>query len=92
MSPEHVRVRRQGGELKLLALTGSLRERALAIAGDLAAIAVKCVGKSRDELEAACALVEQAAVRSALEVRRVHGEVDQAFLRGGLPLTQGVTR
>jgi hypothetical protein len=46
----------------------------------------------RDELEAACALVEQAAVRSALEVRRVYGEVDQAFLRGGLPLTQGVTR
>jgi hypothetical protein len=47
---------------------------------------------SRDELEAACAQVEQAGVRSALEVRRVYGEVDQAFLRGGLPLTQGVTR
>ena len=46
----------------------------------------------RDELEAACALVEQASVRSALEVRRVYGEVDQAFLRGALPLTQGVTR
>jgi hypothetical protein len=47
---------------------------------------------SRDELEAACASVEQAAVRSALELRRVYGEVDQAFLRGSLPLTQGVTR
>ncbi|MCW2855546.1 MAG: hypothetical protein JWR52_1161 [Marmoricola sp.] len=45
-----------------------------------------------DELEAACATVEQAAVRSALELRRVYGEVDQAFLRGSLPLTQGVAR
>ena len=42
-------------------------------------------------LEAACAQVEQAAVRSALEVRRVYGEVDQAFLVGGLPLNEGVT-
>ena len=47
---------------------------------------------SRDELESACATVEQAAVRSALELRRVYGEVDQAFLRGGLPLTAGVER
>jgi hypothetical protein len=47
---------------------------------------------SRDELEASCATVEQAAVRSALEVRRVYGEVDQAFLCGSLPLTLGVTR
>jgi hypothetical protein len=46
----------------------------------------------RTELDAACAVVEQAAVRSALELRRVYGEVDQAFLRGGLPLTQGVGR
>jgi len=45
-----------------------------------------------DELEAACARVEQVAVRSALEVRRVYGEVDQAFLFGALPLTQGVAR
>lgn len=47
---------------------------------------------TRVELEAACAVVEQAGVRSALELRRVYGEVDQAFLRGCLPLTQGVTR
>jgi hypothetical protein len=47
---------------------------------------------TRNELDAACATVEQAAVRSALEVRRVYGEVDQAFLRAGLPLTLGVTR
>lgn len=43
-----------------------------------------------DALEAACAQVEQAAVRSALEVRRVHGEVDQAFTVAALPLNQGV--
>lgn len=46
----------------------------------------------QDGLEAACSRVEQAAIRSALEVRRVYGEVDQAFLRGALPITQGVTR
>jgi hypothetical protein len=46
----------------------------------------------RDGLESACSMVEQTAVRSALEVRRVYGEVDQAFLCGGLPLTIGVTR
>jgi hypothetical protein len=46
----------------------------------------------RDGLEASCAQVEQVAVRSALEVRRVYGEVDQAFLFAALPLTRGVTR
>jgi predicted nuclease of restriction endonuclease-like RecB superfamily len=53
LSPEHVRVRRQGGELKLLALNGELRERALAIARDLTALAVEHVGRSREELETA---------------------------------------
>ncbi|MGH3472726.1 MAG: SCO6880 family protein [Nocardioidaceae bacterium] len=46
--------------------------------------------ESVDALEAACAQVEQAAVRSALELRRVHGEVDQAFAVAALPLNQGV--
>jgi hypothetical protein len=46
----------------------------------------------RDALEAACNRIEQAAVRSALEVRRVYGEVDQAFLLGALPLSYGVNR
>jgi hypothetical protein len=46
----------------------------------------------RDRLEEACAKVEQAAVRSALEVRRIYGEVDQAFLRAALPLNVGVHR
>jgi hypothetical protein len=43
-----------------------------------------------DALEAACAQVEQAAVRSALEVRRVYGEVDRAFVVAALPLNEGV--
>lgn len=43
-----------------------------------------------DSLEAACAQVEQAGVRSALELRRVYAEVDQAFTIAALPLTQGV--
>jgi len=42
------------------------------------------------ELEDACAQIEQAAVRSVLEVRRVFGEQDQAFVAGALPLTRGV--
>ena len=42
------------------------------------------------ELEDACAQVEQAAVRSVLEVRRVYGEQDQAFVAGALPLARGV--
>ncbi|MBO0728255.1 MAG: hypothetical protein J2P57_03280 [Acidimicrobiaceae bacterium] len=43
-----------------------------------------------DQLDAACALVEQSAVRSALVLRRVYGEVDQAFNRAALPLNEGV--
>jgi hypothetical protein len=42
------------------------------------------------ELEDACAQIEQAAVRSVLEVRRVYGEQDQAFVAGALPLARGV--
>jgi hypothetical protein len=42
------------------------------------------------ELEDACAQIEQAAVRSVLEVRRVLGEQDQAFVAAALPLTRGV--
>ena len=43
-----------------------------------------------DQLDAACALVEQSAVRSALVIRRVYGEVDQAFTVAALPLNEGV--
>ena len=45
---------------------------------------------SEAELEDACSQVEQAAVRSVLEVRRVYGEQDQAFIAGALPLARGV--
>jgi hypothetical protein len=51
---------------------------------------ITVTASDRDRLEEACATVEQAAVRSALEVRRVYGEVDHAFLRGALPLNEGV--
>ena len=51
---------------------------------------VTVTANTTDALEAACAQVEQAAVRSALEIRRVHGEVDQAFTVAALPLNQGV--
>jgi hypothetical protein len=51
---------------------------------------VTVTAASDDELEAACTQVQQAAVRSALELRRVYGEVDQAFLVGSLPLNEGV--
>jgi hypothetical protein len=44
----------------------------------------------RTQLEDACAQIEQAAVRSVLEIRRVFGEQDQAFIAGALPLTRGV--
>lgn len=43
-----------------------------------------------EQLDAACALVEQSAVRSALVLRRVYGEVDQAFTVAALPLNEGV--
>ena len=42
------------------------------------------------ELEDACAQIEQAAVRSVLEIRRIFGEQDQAFVAAALPLTRGV--
>jgi hypothetical protein len=51
---------------------------------------VTLTAPSLEALDAGCALVEQAAVRSALTLRRVHGEVDQAFLAAALPLTHPV--
>jgi hypothetical protein len=51
---------------------------------------VTVTAASETELEDACAQVEQAAVRSVLEVRRVYGEQDQAFVAGALPLARGV--
>ena len=51
---------------------------------------VTVTAETPETLDAACALVEQAAIRSALVVRRVYGEVDQAFLAAALPLNEGV--
>ena len=51
---------------------------------------VTVTASSESELEDACSQIEQAAVRSVLEVRRVYGEQDQAFIAGALPLTRGV--
>jgi hypothetical protein len=45
---------------------------------------------TENELEEACAQIEQAAVRSVLEIRRVLGEQDQAFVSAALPFTRGV--
>jgi len=53
LSPDHVRVRRRGRELQLLALKGELRERALAIAGELVDVARAHVGRTRAELDQA---------------------------------------
>jgi hypothetical protein len=51
---------------------------------------VTVTAASETELEDACAQVEEAAVRSVLEVRRVYGEQDQAFIAGALPLARGL--
>src|SRR5688500_11612756 len=48
LSPEHVRVRRQGGELKLLGLDSELEARAVALAREVSDIAREHVGKARE--------------------------------------------
>jgi len=57
LSPEHIRVRRRGKELKLLALTGDLRARAVELAEILTAAARTGIGESREELHAAWAQI-----------------------------------
>jgi predicted nuclease of restriction endonuclease-like RecB superfamily len=60
LSPDHVRVRRRGAELQVLALSGELRERAVELARDVRALAATHVGRSRDELEDAWSALEVA--------------------------------
>lgn len=60
LSPEHVRARRTGNELTLLALKGPLRERALELSAALCHIAREKLGASRDELHAAWAEIQVA--------------------------------
>jgi predicted nuclease of restriction endonuclease-like RecB superfamily len=50
LSPEHVRVRRQGRELKLLSLSGELKERAQAIARAMIEAARSGIGEARAEI------------------------------------------
>ena len=50
LSPEHVRVRRQGGELKLLGLDRELEARAVALAREVSDIAREHVGKAREDV------------------------------------------
>lgn len=52
LSPEHVRVRRQGKELRLLSLGGDLRRRAVELAELVIRSARASVGESRDDLHA----------------------------------------
>jgi predicted nuclease of restriction endonuclease-like RecB superfamily len=52
LSPEHVRVRRQGKELRLLSLGGELRQRAVELAGLVIEAAAASIGESREALHA----------------------------------------
>jgi predicted nuclease of restriction endonuclease-like RecB superfamily len=57
LSPEHVRVRRQGKELRLLSLGGELRRRAVELAGLVIQGAEASIGESRDDLHAEWAAI-----------------------------------
>jgi hypothetical protein len=50
LSPEHVRVRKQGGELKLLGLDRELEARAVALAREVSDIAREHVGHAREDV------------------------------------------
>jgi len=60
LSPEHVRARRSGNELKVQALNAAGRERAVALARLLIEFAREGRGRTRDELEEAWSSVEVA--------------------------------
>lgn len=60
LSPEHVRTRRRGNELKLLPLEGALRERATELAAELIALTSGQLGRARDELYEAWSSIEAA--------------------------------
>src|SRR5688572_30104068 len=57
LSPEHVRVRRQGRELRLLSLGGELRRRAIELAGLVIQATQASIGESRDDLHAEWAAI-----------------------------------
>jgi hypothetical protein len=47
-------------------------------------------GTTVDELDAGCAVVEQAAIQASLETRRAYGQQSQAFAAAALPLCRGI--
>jgi uncharacterized protein len=57
LSPEHVRVRRQGKELRLLSLGGELRRRAVELSGLVIQAAEASIGESREDLHAEWAAI-----------------------------------
>ncbi|HEX6277502.1 MAG TPA: DUF790 family protein [Polyangiaceae bacterium] len=60
LSPEHVRVRQKGGELKLLGFERGLEERAVALARDVLDIARQHVGQAREDVVRAWLAIEHA--------------------------------
>ena len=60
LSPDHVRARRRGNELKVQGLDAAGRERAVALARVLIELAREGLGRTRDELEEAWSSVEVA--------------------------------
>ncbi len=47
-------------------------------------------GATLEELDAGCAVVEQAAIQASLETRRCYGQQSQAFAAAALPLCRGI--
>jgi len=47
-------------------------------------------GSTLEELDAGCAVVEQAAIQASLETRRCYGQQSQAFAVAALPLCRGI--
>ncbi|HVR19628.1 MAG TPA: DUF790 family protein [Polyangiaceae bacterium] len=103
LSPEHVRVRRQGAELKLLGLDRGLEERAVALAREVLDVAREHVGQAREEVTRAWLDIEHAPrerrilsglmklVEDGSEFEMPEG-VDPAALRGELFLEAALRR
>ena len=59
--------------------------------GDLRFVGYVAVSADdKEELDAACAIVEQAATQAMCEVRRLSGQQAQAFAAAALPLGRGL--
>jgi predicted nuclease of restriction endonuclease-like RecB superfamily len=60
LSPEHVRVRQKGGELRLLGFERGLEERVVALAREVLEIAREYVGRAREDVVRAWLAIEHA--------------------------------